>query len=143
VFCKGGAGGMRSKAHDCLGHAAVGGVVEGVVALSEVVPRGGTANVSTSLGLHLHVFIYSHILQPQGRLSTCALSVANLMRAMPFNLLPRPHDTAAQLRLCSSTPWFDAILTISLLPCHCTMRRCFIQRILHWQLDRLYSSSSE
>jgi hypothetical protein len=39
LFCKGGAGGMLLKAHDCLGHAAVGGVVEGVVALSEIVPR--------------------------------------------------------------------------------------------------------
>ena len=50
MFCKGGAGGMRQEAHDCLGHAAVGGVVEGVVALSEVVPRRTPSGILVAPG---------------------------------------------------------------------------------------------
>lgn len=41
---------MRQEAHDCLGHAAVGGVVEGVVALSEVVPRRTPSGILVAHG---------------------------------------------------------------------------------------------
>lgn len=55
---------MRQEAHDCLGHAAVGGVVEGVVALSEVVPRRAACAILVRSTIHI---TYLHLVQLQGR----------------------------------------------------------------------------
>lgn len=59
MFCKGDAGGMRRGAHDCLGHAAVGGVVEGVAALSEVVPRCSLSTCACASAILEHTTIHN------------------------------------------------------------------------------------
>lgn len=53
---------MRQEAHDCLGHAAVGGVVEGVVALSEVVPRRAACAILVHRTDYLTC--YTHLVRP-------------------------------------------------------------------------------
>lgn len=78
MFFKGGAGGMRQEAHDCLGHAAVGGVVEGVVALSEVVPRRAASAILVQY-THYHTDINSF------------LQITHLMGSIILDTLSQPR----------------------------------------------------
>jgi hypothetical protein len=84
VFCEGGAGGMRQEAHDCLGHAAVGGVLEGVVALSEVFPRRAPCAILVRSTIHILTLVHVEF-------STIS-QITRLMASTASGPLSQPHN---------------------------------------------------
>lgn len=92
LFRKGGAGGMRLEAHDCLGHAAVGGVVEGVVALfGSRSAAYCTLRFRHSHHIFTHVFISCILHNPKVIFNSYSRQT-RCMRMISLDLLSRPQS---------------------------------------------------